>query len=119
MVLLPPTLRVCTDAIWEGLENAASIVVKDTASATSGFIHHRYGADAGALASDAGAAVVGVTTTAINIKRVGVKPFVLATAQAGLREHVVGSGDVDGAGAGAGTAVVPAPPPRVASKPLS
>ncbi len=110
-------LRYCTDTIWEGLENAASIVVKDTAVATQTFIHHRYGADAGEVAKEAGAAVVGVTTTAINLKRVGVKPFVTATAKAALREHVAGGDSVadrstPSSSSSSSTEAAPVAPPR-------
>ncbi len=61
---------------------------KDTASTAQDFIHHRYGADAGVVASGASDALVGATRTAVNLRRVGMRPFVAATAKAAIKDHI-------------------------------
>lgn len=79
---------VAASAVFEGLENAALSLCKDTASTAQDFIHHRYGADAGSVATGASEALVGATRTAVNLRRVGMRPFVAATAKAAIKDHI-------------------------------
>ncbi len=70
---------VLAATVFDGMEAASKQVVSDTCHATRDFIDHRYGAEAGAVAGDAAASVVGLTKTASNLRRVGVRPFVSST----------------------------------------
>ncbi len=79
---------VAASAVFEGLENAALVVFKDASTATHEFVRHRYGAEAGELASEAGTALAGAGQTAANVRRMGVRPLVAATAKVAVKEHI-------------------------------
>jgi hypothetical protein len=67
--------------VWEGLEQGARIVCKDTARATTAVVGHRYGDEAAAATADGLAVVGNVGESAFNLRQVGTKALVRVTAK--------------------------------------
>jgi len=91
--------------IWESLENAGRVILKDTATATHTVVEHRYGPEAGKVAKDVGGAVVDAAHAAVNVRRIGVRPFAKAAAVAAVKSGVTG-------GSSSVLDAAPVPPPR-------
>eukprot|EP00824_Muranothrix_gubernata_P019125 TRINITY_DN38681_c0_g1_i1.p1 TRINITY_DN38681_c0_g1~~TRINITY_DN38681_c0_g1_i1.p1 ORF type:complete len:413 (-),score=92.06 TRINITY_DN38681_c0_g1_i1:26-1264(-) len=77
--------------IWEGLAEAGKIVGTSIGTESSAFVHHRYGEDAGQLATEVVGVAGNVGHAALNVARL--KPSSLAASTATQSAHHVLSGD--------------------------